>query len=58
VRDLPPLVKGYMRLGARFGAQAVIDEAFGVTDILVVLRVADIEARYLQHFAPGGAIAA
>lgn len=58
LRDLPPLVKGYLRLGARFGRHAVIDEAFGVTDIFVVLRVADIEARYLQHFAPQTAIAA
>ena len=58
LRDLPPLVKGYFRLGARFGAEAVIDEAFGVTDVFVVLRVADIQARYLQHFAPEGAIAA
>jgi len=52
LRELPPLVKGYLRLGARFGGQAVIDEAFGVTDIFVVLRVADIKVRYLQHFAP------
>ena len=58
LRDLPPLVKGYLRLGARFGGQAVIDEAFGVTDLFVVLRVADIEARYLQHFAPERPIAA
>jgi L-ornithine Nalpha-acyltransferase len=58
LRDLPPLVKGYLRLGARFGAEAVIDEAFGVTDVFVVLRVADIEARYLQHFAPEQPIAA
>lgn len=58
LRDLPPLVKGYFRLGARFGAEAVVDEAFGVIDIFVVLRVADIQARYLQHFAPEGAIAA
>jgi putative hemolysin len=58
LRDLPPLVKGYFRLGARFGAEAVVDEAFGVIDIFVVLRVADIQARYLQHFAPDGAIAA
>lgn len=58
LRDLPPLVKGYLRLGARFGAEAVIDAAFGVTDVFVVLRVADIEARYLQHFAPEQPIAA
>lgn len=58
LRDLPPLVKGYFRLGARFGAEAVVDEAFGVIDIFVVLRVADIQARYLQHFAPEGVLAA
>jgi putative hemolysin len=52
LRDLPPLVKGYLRLGARFAPQAVIDEAFGTTDVFVVLRVADIQTRYLQHFAP------
>ena len=58
LRALPPLVKGYLRLGARFGAQVVVDEAFAATDVFVVLRVADIEARYLQHFAPLAPIAA
>jgi putative hemolysin len=58
LRSLPPLVKGYLRLGARFGTEAVIDEAFGATDVFVVLRVADIQARYLQHFAPVEPIAA
>jgi putative hemolysin len=52
LRELPPLVKGYLRLGARFAPEAVVDEAFGTTDVFVVLRVADIQARYLQHFAP------
>ena len=58
LRGLPPLVKGYLRLGARFGAEAVIDEAFGTTDVFVLLRVADIEARYRQYFAPEPPIAA
>lgn len=58
LRALPPLVKGYLRLGARFGVEAVVDEAFAATDVFVVLRVADIEARYLQHFAPVAPIAA
>jgi putative hemolysin len=58
LRALPPLVKGYLRLGARFGSHAVVDEAFAATDVFVVLRVADIEARYLQHFAPAEPIAA
>jgi L-ornithine Nalpha-acyltransferase len=52
LRDLPPLIKGYLRLGARFGREAVIDQSFGTTDVFVVLRVADIEARYLEYFAP------
>ncbi len=52
LRGLPPLIKGYLRLGARFGREAVIDQVFGTTDVFVVLRVADIEARYLNHFAP------
>jgi putative hemolysin len=58
LRALPPLVKGYLRLGAQFGTQAVIDEAFGATDVFVLLRVADIQARYLHHFAPEQPIAA
>ena len=52
LRELPPLLKGYLRLGAKIAPQAVIDEAFNTTDVFVVLRVADIEARYLTHFAP------
>ena len=36
----------------------MIDEAFGTTDVFVVLRVADIQARYLSHFAPEPSLAA
>jgi putative hemolysin len=52
LRALPPLIKGYWRLGARFSREAVVDRAFGTTDLFVVLRVEDIKARYLSHFAP------
>ena len=54
-RSLPPLIKGYWRLGARFSRDAVVDEAFGTTDVLVVLPVEDIRSRYLAHFAPAEA---
>jgi putative hemolysin len=47
---LPPLIKGYLRLGARFGEGAVIDRQFNTTDVLVVLPVSDIEPRYIAHF--------
>ncbi len=54
-RALPPLIKGYWRLGARFSADAVVDRAFGTTDVLVVLPIEEIRARYLAHFAPAEA---
>lgn len=47
---LPPLIKGYLRLGAVFGDGAVVDRQFGTTDVLVVLPVARINPRYIAHF--------
>jgi putative hemolysin len=50
---LPPLVKAYLRVGARFGDGAVVDPQFGTTDVFTVMPVADIEERYIAHY--GGA---
>jgi len=50
LRALPPLVKGYLRLGAAIGDGAVIDRQFGTTDVFIVLPVAAINARYIEHF--------
>ena len=47
---LAPLVKGYLRLGARFGDGAVIDGKFNTTDVFVVMPVAAIGDRYLAFF--------
>ncbi|MDE2445141.1 MAG: GNAT family N-acetyltransferase [Alphaproteobacteria bacterium] len=47
---LPPLIKGYLRLGSYFGRDAVIDRAFNTTDVLVVLPVANINPRYFARF--------
>jgi L-ornithine Nalpha-acyltransferase len=49
---LPPLIKGYLRLGAFVGDGAVIDHQFGTTDVLIVLPVSAIRTRYLTHFGP------
>ena len=49
LRSLPPLIKGYLRLGATFGDGAVIDRQFGTTDVFVLLRTSVIAERYLQH---------
>ena len=50
LRSLPPLIKGYLRLGARFGDGAVIDRQFGTTDVFVLLRTSEIAERYRDHF--------
>jgi L-ornithine Nalpha-acyltransferase len=52
MRALPPLVKGYWRLGAKFGAEAVVDPKFGTTDVFVIMPVAEIDERYLAYFSP------
>jgi len=50
LRLLPPLIKGYLRLGALVGDGAVIDHQFGTTDVLIVMPVSAISERYLEHF--------
>jgi putative hemolysin len=52
LRALPPLVKGYLRLGAYVGDGAVIDRQFGTTDVCIVLPVAAINPRYVAHYRP------
>lgn len=50
LRDLPPLVKGYLRLGCYIGEGAVIDFQFNTVDVLIVLPVSAINKRYFAHF--------
>jgi len=50
LKQMPPLIKGYLRLGARFGTGAVVDRQFGTTDVLVVLPVAAIDRRYAEYY--------
>ncbi len=55
IKAMPPLIKGYLRLGAYFGDGAVVDRQFGTTDVLVILPVEAIDSRYFGHFgAPDG----
>ena len=50
LRAMPPLIKGYLRLGAYVGDGAVIDRQFGTTDVLIVMPIAKINPRYFGHF--------
>ena len=49
---LPPLIKGYLRLGGFVGDGAVVDHQFGTTDVLIILPVSVISPRYVEHFGP------
>ena len=50
LKAMPPLIKGYLRLGAYIGDGAVIDKQFSTTDVLIILPVASIDPRYFAHF--------
>jgi len=50
-RSLPPLVRGYTRLGCFVGEGAVIDHQFNTTDIFVLMPVSRISSRYSAHFS-------
>jgi putative hemolysin len=47
---MPPLIKGYLRLGASVSQEAVVDRAFRTTDVLVILPVKQISGRYINHY--------
>ena len=50
LQALPPLIKGYLRIGARFGDGAVVDHQFGTTDVFVVMPVREISERYVAFY--------
>jgi putative hemolysin len=47
---LPPLIKGYMRLGAWVCGEPAWDPAFQTADFLVMLAVARLDRRYARRF--------
>jgi putative hemolysin len=48
--DLPPLVKGYLRLGGFVGDGAVVDRQFNTTDVCVVVKTDQVTAKYYRHY--------
>lgn len=50
VRALPPLIKGYLRVGAMVGDGAFLDAAFNTVDVFVAMPVENITRRYLNRF--------
>ncbi len=48
--QVPPLLRGYLRLGAWVCGAPAIDPDFGCADFFVLLDVDAIDERYLRHF--------
>ncbi|MFN4281834.1 MAG: GNAT family N-acetyltransferase [Alphaproteobacteria bacterium] len=58
--ELPPLVKGYLRLGGFVGDGAVIDEQFNTIDVCIIVKTDLVTEKYMRHYesqrdVPGGA---
>lgn len=48
--SLPPLLKGYLRVGAYIGDGAVIDHQFNTTDVCIIVKTEMIADRYTRHY--------
>lgn len=47
---LPPLIKGYLRVGAKVGDGCVVDHEFDTVDVFVVMPVREIGQRYISYY--------
>ncbi|MFC4273386.1 GNAT family N-acetyltransferase [Sneathiella chungangensis] len=50
-RQLPPLLKGYLRLGGYIGDGAVIDRQFNTIDVCVIVETENVTGKYIRHFS-------
>jgi len=51
---VPPLLRGYLRLGAWVCGRPALDEDFGVADLFVLLSLERVDQRYLRFFLGEG----
>ena len=47
---LPPLLKGYLRVGCTVGEGAVIDWQFNTTDVCIIQKTNLVTDKYLKHY--------
>ena len=50
VAALPPLIKGYLRLGGFVGDGAVVDEQFNTIDVCVLVKTDLVTQKYSRHY--------
>ena len=49
--QMTPILKGYMRLGAKVGQGIFVDEPFNSCDVFTFMKTKDINKVYQKHFA-------
>lgn len=47
---LPPLIKGYLRVGGVVGDGAVIDRQFNTTDVCMIVKTDNLSKKYDRHY--------
>jgi L-ornithine Nalpha-acyltransferase len=50
---VPPLIKGYLRLGGFVGDGAVIDREFNSTDVFIIVKTELVTEKYIRHYERG-----
>jgi L-ornithine Nalpha-acyltransferase len=50
LKQLPPLLKAYLRMGGMIGEGAVIDRQFNTIDVCLVLPTERVQANYQRHY--------
>ncbi|HBM91404.1 MAG TPA: hemolysin-like protein [Rhodospirillaceae bacterium] len=50
INSLPPLIKGYLRVGGYIGDGAFLDKQFNTTDVCIIVKTDLITNRYLRHY--------
>ena len=50
---VPPLIKGYLRLGGFVGDGAVIDSEFNTTDVFITVKTELVTEKYIRHYERG-----
>lgn len=48
--SIPPLIKGYLRLGAYIGGEPAWDPDFNTADLFIMLPMSGLNAKYARHF--------
>jgi len=50
IAALPPLIKGYLRVGGFVGDGAVIDREFNTVDVCIIVATDEVTDKYFNHY--------